>query len=120
MNSNQATLRKLEHMRLHGMARAFRMTMETAVKASFTPDELVSHLVDTEWDERHNRKLTRLIKSAQFRYRADFEQIDFTSSRNLEKNALLRLSDKRWIEARQNVLITGPTGAGNYEKHSLM
>ena len=112
MNNNQATLNKLEQMRLNGMARAFRATMETGVKHSFTPDELVSHLVDTEWDDRHNRKLARLLKAAQFRYRAGFEEIDFASTRNLKKNTLLRLSEKGWIEAHQNVLLTGPTGVG--------
>ena len=112
MNNNQATLRKLEEMRLHGMARAFRATMETAVKNSFTPDELISHLVDTEWDDRFDRKLDRLIKSARFRYRASFEDIAFGSVRNLEKNDLLRLSEKRWIETHQSVLLTGPTGTG--------
>ena len=112
MNNNQATLRKLEEMRLFGMVRAFRATMETAVKNSFTPDELVSHLVDTEWDDRHDRKLGRLIKAAKFRYRGSFEEIDFGLARDLDKNALLRLSDKRWIETHQNVLLTGPTGVG--------
>jgi DNA replication protein DnaC len=112
MNNNHETLRKLEQMRFHGMARAFRATMETGLKSSFTPDELVSHLVDTEWDDRQDRKLTRLIKAAQFRYRASFEEIDFASSRGLQKNLLLRLSDSRWIETHQNVLLTGPTGVG--------
>jgi len=112
MNNNQETVRKLEQMRLSGMARAFRATMETRVKHSFTPDELLSHLVDTEWDDRHNRKLDRLIKAARFRYRASFEEIDLTLSRNLEKNIILRLSEKRWIETHQNVLLTGPTGSG--------
>ena len=112
MNNNQATLRKLEEMRLHGMARAFRATMETTVKNSFTPDELLSHLVDTEWDDRHDRKLTRLIKAARFRYRASFEEIDFGLARNIDKNVFLRLSDKRWIDTHQNVLLTGPTGVG--------
>ena len=52
VNNNQETVRKLEQMRLYGMARAFRATMETGVRHSFTPDELISHLVDTEWDDR--------------------------------------------------------------------
>jgi DNA replication protein DnaC len=112
MNNNQATLNKLTQMRLPGMVRAFRATMETGLKQSFTPDELVSHLVDTEWDERYNRKLTRLIKAAHFRYPASFEEIDLEYPRNLEKNLLLRLSEKGWIEAHQFVLVTGPTGTG--------
>ncbi|MDP7090784.1 MAG: IS21-like element helper ATPase IstB [Dehalococcoidia bacterium] len=112
MNNNQATLNKLTQMRLPGMVRAFRATMETGFKQSITPDELVSHLVDTEWDERYNRKLARLIKAARFRYPASFEEIDLESPRNLEKNLLLRLSEKGWIEAHQFVLVTGPTGTG--------
>jgi len=112
MNSNQATLNKLEALRLHGMARAFRATMESGVKHSFTSDELLSHLVDTEWDDRYNRKLERLLKAARFRYPASFEEIDFGLSRTVDKNQLLRLSECRWIERHQNLLLTGPTGVG--------
>jgi len=112
MNNNQATLQKLQELKLHGMARAFRATMETGRKHSFTPDELVSRLVDTEWDDRHNRKLQRLIKAARFRYPASFEEIDFGLPRDLDKNQILRFSDSGWIERRQNILFTGPTGVG--------
>ena len=94
------------------MARAFRATMETAVKHSFTPDEMISHLVDIEWDDRHNRKLQRLIKAANFRHQVSFEEIDFGLKRNLDKNQLLRLSDCGWIERHQSILFTGPTGVG--------
>lgn len=112
MNNNQATLEKLEKMRLRGMLRAFRSTMETGVKHQFTPDELFSHLVDAEWDDRYNRKLERLLKVAKFRYTACFEEIDFGLDRNLDKNQLLRLSDCGWVQRPQDILITGPTGAG--------
>ena len=100
MNNNQATIQKLSAMRLHGMARAFRATLETAVKHSFSPDELLSHLVDTEWDDRLNRKIKGLITAAKFRYPAAFEEIDFSLPRNLDKHQLLRLSDSSWIEKK--------------------
>ena len=112
MNNNQATLEKLQQMRLYGMVRAFRATMDTGVKHSYSADELVSHLVDTEWDDRYNRKVQRLIKAAKFRYPASFEQIDFNLPRNLDRNQILRLSDSSWVERHQNILLTGPTGVG--------
>ena len=112
MNSNQATVQKMEELRLHGMVRAFRSTMDTGVRSQLSADELVSHLVDSEWDERNNRKITRLLKAAKFRYPATFEEIDFSLPRNLDKSQILRLSDCGWIERHQNLLLTGPTGVG--------
>ena len=112
MNNNQATLQKLERMKLHGMATAFTNTMDTGIKNQYTADELVSHLVDAEWDNRYNRKLSRLLKSARFRYKASFEEIDFTLNRNIDKNQILRLSNCQWVESHQDCILTGPTGAG--------
>ena len=112
MNNNQATLQKLGQMKLYGMTRALTNTMEVGNKSQFTADELISHLVDAEWDDRHNRKLTRLLKGAKFRYKASFEEIDFTINRGLDKNQVLRLSSCQWIESHQDCIVTGPTGAG--------
>jgi DNA replication protein DnaC len=111
--NNQSTIEKMQHMKLYGMVRAFKSTMEAGgLKASFTPDEMLSHLIDAEWDDRYNRKITRLVRDAHFRYQASIEQIDFQLSRNLDKNEILRFSDCSWIRDRQDIIITGPTGAG--------
>jgi DNA replication protein DnaC len=111
MNSNQATLQKLEMMGLWGMMRALRESMEGS-KQDFTPDELISRLVDVEWDDRQGRKLTRLLKGARFRYQAGLEEVDFHLHRNLEKNQFMRLSDCHWIQEHQDLIITGPCGCG--------
>ena len=59
--NNQATMEKMKEMKLHGMYRAFRETFEGSLHESLTPDELIAHLVDAEWDDRYNRKLERLL-----------------------------------------------------------
>lgn len=112
MNSNQATINKMTDMRLHGMATAFRTLQETGRNMNLTADEVVSYLVDAEWDEKQNRRLDRLTRAARFRYRAALEDIDYSLDRNLDKNQLLRLADCSWISRGQDLLITGPTGAG--------
>ena len=86
--------------------------MKAGNKNQFTLDEMLSHLVDAEWDDRHNRKLARLLKGARFRYNTSFEEIDFTFDRELDKNQMLRLSSCQWIESHQDCILTGPTGAG--------
>ena len=109
---NEATLEKMREMKLYGMAHAFQATMNAGFAHNFSADELIAHLVDAEWEDRHNRRFARLLKAASFRYQSSFELINFTHKRNLEKNTFLRLSDSRWVEKGDNVLITGPTGVG--------
>lgn len=110
--NNQATIEKMSQMKLHGMIRAFKSTMETGAGKKFTADELLGHMIDAEWDDRYNRKITRLIKAAGFRYQASMEQIDYSVNRNLDKNLLLRLSDCTWIQKKQDIIVTGATGTG--------
>ena len=108
----QATLQKMTDMKLYGMAQAFQATMQTGFNHKFTADEFIGHLIDSEWEERFNRKLKRRLKAAKFRYQFSLEQIDLIQKRNLDKNMLLRLSNCDWIQKAENVLITGPTGVG--------
>jgi DNA replication protein DnaC len=112
MNSNQATIQKMETMGMWGMIRALRQSQEGGIQAEFTPDELVARLVDAEYDERQGRRLTRLLQIAHLRYRAGLEEVDFSLKRNLDKNLLMRLSDCRWVAEHQDVILTGPCGSG--------
>jgi len=112
MISNQATITKMQEMRMHGMARAFQRALEAGLGTQFTADELLAHLVDAEWDDRRYHKQERLRKAAHFRYEASFEELDFSAQRNLDKNTILRLSDCSWVRDHRDILITGPTGIG--------
>ena len=94
------TVNKMRQMRLLGMARAFHLTMESGKNEKFTPDEMVSHLIESEWDDRYNRKLERAILQARFRYKASIEEIDFSDNR-IDKNQVLRLADCEDVYKRQ-------------------
>lgn len=109
---NEQTLEKMKQMKLHGMLRSFHASLESSQREKFSPDEFISQLIESEWDERHERKLGRSIKNAHFRYKASVEQLSFDNERNLEKNQVMRLADCDFIKRKENVLITGSTGIG--------
>ena len=109
---NDQTLDKMKTMKLHGMVRAFRTSLESGKTENCTADELLSVLIDSEWDERYNRKLNRTVKNARFRYKASVEQINFDDNRSQNKNLVLRLADCGFIDKKENILITGSTGVG--------
>ena len=109
---NTETLEKMKKMRVHGMHRSYQTITETNRAESLTNDELLVQLVQSEWDERHNRAIERITQRARFRYQSGMEQIDFTNGRGLDKNQIHRLAEANFIRKHENLFITGPTGTG--------
>lgn len=105
------TLDKMKQMRLTGMARAFEQTLQTGKNEKYTPDEMITHLIESEWDERYNRKLDRTVKMARFRYKSSIEQLTFDDGR-LDRNQIIRLTTGDFIKRNENIIITGSTGVG--------
>ncbi|MCH8317393.1 MAG: ATP-binding protein [Bacteroidetes bacterium] len=110
--NTQATLQKMQAMRLHGMQQAYQNSIETKSIDQLTKEELLAYLVDAEWQDRENRRIERLTNQAKFRYKSFLEEIDYNTPRDLNKDMLIRLADCSFIKKSENVLITGPTGVG--------
>ena len=108
---NTQTLEQMKQLRLYGMQRAFNSTMQSE-GVNYTNDELIAYLLQSEWDDRLNRKIERLTKAARFRYRAVMEVIDYHHERHIDKNKIQRFTTCDFIKNKENILITGSTGAG--------
>ena len=113
---NTETLDKLKRMKFHGMSRAFKAALDGGggedIDHSFTADQLIAHLVNAEWDERHNRGIEVKIRNARFRYKAALEDFHYNSDRNVDKNQIMRFAECTFIDKSENILITGSTGIG--------
>lgn len=109
---NEKILQKMRQMKLYGMALAFKTSLEEHTMPQLTADEMVTFLVDAEYDDRNNRRISRRIRNARFRYKAMLEQIDFSVERNLDRNIMNRLGECGFIDKHENVLISGSTGIG--------
>lgn len=111
MNTN-ATIEKMQKMRLNGMKRAYESSFETRNQDTFTNDEFIAWLIESEENGRNNSRTERLLKNAKFHYQASLEEISYTGDRNIDRNLLSRLSDCSFIDRNENILITGCTGTG--------
>ncbi len=109
---NQQTLALLGELKLTGMQHMFSHLIEQRKADTLTADELLSVLVQAEWEDRQQQRLERLFKAARFRYQAAVAEVTFPATRQLDKNTFLRLSDAGFVARKENVLITGPTGVG--------
>lgn len=109
----EQTIEKLIAMRLRSMANAVRERLARPDHADLSFAEMFGLIVDDEWTARENRNMTRRLARARLKDRnACIEGIDYGTSRGLQKSQILDLAQNHWIEEHQNLLVTGPTGAG--------
>jgi DNA replication protein DnaC len=110
---NQQTLENMNRMKLSAMAEAFEQQLGSGEHAKLSFEERMGLLVDCEWTDREQRKLTRRLRAAKPRYKtASIEDIDFKHPRGLNRQQVLSLGSCSWIQDQYNLLITGPTGSG--------
>lgn len=112
LEMNKDTLEKLKEMKLYGMYDTFKASLENYGRNNMTIDKFVNMLACNEWDDRYNRHVNHLIKTAGFRFSASMEDVDYSVERGLDKNLMERLADLSFMEEKKNIFITGSSGTG--------
>lgn len=108
----EQTFEKLYHMKLNGMADAFKEHLEHHNMNDLSFEERFALLVDRQWTWKEDRRMKRLLSNAKLKINACIEDIDYKTPRGLDKSLILRLSNCDWIKNAHNLIITGPTGSG--------
>src|SRR3954447_13950568 len=109
----QPTIEKLCAMRLKGMAEAFRQQQESADCQQLSFEERLGLLIDRQWNWREDRALERRLRNARLQGPACIEDIDYRTSRGLDRAVVRSLTQQSaWVEAHQNLFLVGPTGIG--------
>lgn len=109
---NHPTLDKLQTLRLSGMLKALNEQQQMPEIDSLGFEERLGLLIDREVTERENRRLGSRLKKAKLRHCCCVEDLDFKTSRGLDKSLILSLAACTWIARGINVLISGATGVG--------
>ena len=105
-------LPKLRELRLSGMVETLEERAELAREQNLTPVEFLALLIDDEIERRRQKKQKRMERSAGFESAKLLSQFDFSAIPTLDRSVVLDMSSCRFILAKENWLICGPTGVG--------
>jgi len=106
------TLDQLDLLGLAGMAKAFNEIEASGEAGAMSHAEWLGLLLDREITHRHDRKLLRRLRYARLRHQAAIEDVDYRAARGLDRGLFQKLAEGSWIDAHDNLIITGPTGVG--------
>lgn len=103
---------RLQQLRLKGMLQSWEAMQETRRISELSFIDGMEVLLQAEEEQRRNNRFERLLKNARFRYQASMEEINFDSSRGLDKALISDLATCNYITKGESLLITGATGCG--------
>lgn len=104
---------KLRKMKLSGMAEALEAFSEDANLGLRPPLEILSRIIENEWEQRNEKKFNRFLKNAMLKYpSASFDERLSAPERRIDLMAIQQLSECNWIDEGRNLTVTGMTGTG--------
>jgi len=106
------TIEGLKSLRLPAMASGLNEQREHPDYAAMSFEDRLGLLVDAELLQRENRRLERTLKLAKLRSRCVVDDIDFASTRGLDKATFMSVVNSDWVDQHHNVMIVGSTGVG--------
>ncbi len=109
---NNATMKKLDQLKLFGMANEFDQQLNAASYAGLSFEERFGMIVDRETTFRDDKRLKRLLSLAHLRETACMEDIRYSTSRGFEQSQMASMRTGSWITSKLNAIFTGPTGSG--------
>jgi DNA replication protein DnaC len=108
----QPLLDKLVQLRLPAFREGLQEQLGNPQYAELAFEERLALLVDQECTRRHERRIQRRVKLANFPQPASIEDLDLSAARGLDRRFVLELAQGTWIANHLNTIVLGPTGSG--------
>lgn len=106
------TLDLLNALGLHGLAKGFKELEHKAEARGLEHAEWLGLLLEYELTLRRQKRFETRSRAARLRHPASVEDVDYQSTRGLDRALFLKLAACDWIAERRNLLITGASGLG--------
>jgi DNA replication protein DnaC len=95
-----------------GMLLQFDRTLDLAQKEQWTHVDFINMLIQMEHDFRMSKKIENRIKFASFKEKQEFEKLDYTTKRTINKTMMKDLYSLNWMGGGRVILLIGKTGIG--------
>jgi DNA replication protein DnaC len=106
------TVERLRSLGLAAMADTLVELQNNPEAAEMPHADWLGLLIDREMTFRDNRRLSRRLAAAKLRQAATIENIDYRTSRGLDRALFQTLTTSRWVQEHNHLAIVGPTGTG--------
>jgi len=104
---------KINQLGYQGFKEAYQRQSEEIVYASMSFEERLYQLLDAQEIFLKNKRITMNHRLSKIKDKqAALDAIDYTPDRRIDKAQIQSLSQLNFIDARQNIIITGKTGTG--------
>ena len=102
----------MSELRLFGMRESLDYRISEAAQANLSHQDFLTFLLEDESLHRKNKRSERLRKRARFNDQALLENFETDSVRGVTKTLIKEFSSLKFLNEKQNIILTGGTGAG--------
>src|SRR6516225_6255222 len=106
------TIERLRSLGLAAMADTLIELQNNPEVAEMPHADWLGLLIDREVTFRDNRRLVHRLAAAKLRQTATIENIDYRTSRGLDRALFQALTTSQWVREHNHLAIVGPTGTG--------
>ena len=116
----QTLKEQLLKLHLSGMEGILDETLKKAATDNLSPADALTILAEHEIALRKQKLIKARIAQAAFPNLKTIDAFDFNFPKNINKSKILDLFDLGFVHQKQNVILMGPPGTGNYAKQLVM
>jgi DNA replication protein DnaC len=111
---------KLADLSMPGSLEVVDHLMNQLDQGALSAAEAMDELLSAQVSLRRERRLFSAMRSSRLPALKRLDSFDFAFQPSIDRNQILSLHELSFIDRKENVILLGPAGVGNYRKNLLM